>query len=506
MDDYDLSLYCPPFSMLYMVYHGWIQLSDVMTWRHARDLLGQALVYHMNYGKLSPTGKVALCDVFRPPTKEQVDAFQYGWQVGRDENKRYDWDKERDSRSRHGPFGPAAGRYAMRTTLERALRELQKPDVDIDKVKLPGNWKPLLGPLFRRAHTFRPTPVPEGVCRQSASNENRRESPKVPILEEQKEPKRKFRTTVEDADDEDDSEEPRRYTREEKGKWKPKVDRLDTETSFETQAAGCVPKPQVPVPEPSPSTFSSAQTVPSANASAGGPPVSSDNQALPSVNASTNGSWTSGNAPTSDSPATSNVQPVPAANASTPDARAIPSTQVSDHTSAALDVATKEQAGFSWQPQPQVSNQVGFETPLTNALPDMAMEGVIGIPNLFADFSIPPQANEQDSDMSVEYAEPPPQSTDFVSLKGGKRFKLDIAPELEMSAQPTMQPAMTPYPTQAFPPFAPGVQNPAASSEPSTASVPAEPRHPGRLVKPLPRRAQNAPVPQLTPLPADSRE
>ncbi|OCB92147.1 hypothetical protein A7U60_g502 [Sanghuangporus baumii] len=454
MDDYELTHYCPSHVLLYMVYHGWIKLSEVMAWRHARYQLGKGLVDNMNAPNVSASGENVLDVFYDPPDKETVDAFQDGWQVGRDETRRYDWWEDNRCRRLEGPFGKEVARYASPETQELVLRELLKPDLDIEKVNLPGNWKPLFGLLFRRKRTVQSTTAsgkPE-ESQQTANHEERREGTAMPA-EEEEGPKRKYRTTVEDVDDEDADEgnSKRRYTREEKGKWKQPI--LEPEPEPEP-----VPKPSQSTPEPHPTN-------------------------------------------TPNLPVTSHGDTIPSAN-----------------VSESFEHPVGEQASQRWPAQTSSESHHTSKESDAGKLADVSMDDVIteGADSSFSNFSAPQEVANDDNDMSVDFTGPalpqapqssvplscPPSGGDpgVVSFETGKRLKLDTAPDWQMSmqAQPSIpvqwQAQVAPLATPNFQQAVPAVPHVRTTAARQPAA---------RCVKPLPTWARNAPAPQLSPIPQD---
>ncbi|KAL5501151.1 hypothetical protein ACEPAH_9538 [Sanghuangporus vaninii] len=152
MDDYVLKDFCPPQAVLFFIYHGWIELQDVMAWEHAREALGESLVIN---SKL-PNGFQWLCDGStpdssgEPPTEDEIVTFLNGWQVSTDPTKMYSWQEDRYCRSKHGPFGRSVAIHATPTEQERVLQELQKCDLYTESIDLPDNLKRLFEPLLRR--------------------------------------------------------------------------------------------------------------------------------------------------------------------------------------------------------------------------------------------------------------------------------------------------------------------------------------------------------------------
>ncbi|KAL5501159.1 hypothetical protein ACEPAH_9546 [Sanghuangporus vaninii] len=447
MDDYDLTHYCPSHALLYMVYHGWIELGEVMVWRHARYQLGKGLVDNMNAPNVSASGKNVLDVFYNPPDKETVDAFQDGWQVGRDQTRRYDWWEDNRCRRLEGPFGKDVARYASPEKQELVLRELLKPDLDIEKVNLPGNWKPLFGLLFRRKRTLRSTTasVKPEESQQSTNYEERREGTAMPA-EEEEGPKRKYRTTVEDVDDEDadESKSKRRYTWEEKGKWK--EPRLEPEPEP-------VPKPSQSTPEPHPTD-------------------------------------------TPNLPVTSHGEAFPAANA----------LESFEHP---VDEQTSQRWPAQMSSESLFTSKENDACKLADVSMDDIVTN--GADSSFSNFSAPQEVAKDDNDMSVDFTGPvlpqAPQSSvplswppsgwnpGVVSFETGKRLKLDTAPDWQMSmqGQPSIpvqrQAQVTPQASSNFQRTVPAV-----SHAPTAAARP---------VKALPTRTRNAPAPQLSPIPQD---
>ncbi|KAL5480524.1 hypothetical protein ACEPAI_1794 [Sanghuangporus weigelae] len=450
MDDYELTHYCPSHALLYMVYHGWIELSEVMAWRHARYQLGKGLVDNMNTPNVSASGKNVLFDFYDPPDKETVDAFQDGWQVGRDETKRYDRWEDNLCRRLEGPFGKEVARYASPEKQELVLRELLKLDLDIEKVNLPGNWKPLFELLFKRKRTVQPTTASAKAeeSHESTNHEERREGTSMPA-EEEEGPKRKYRAFVEDVDDEDAGNSKRQYTREQKGKWKQPRHEPEPES---------VPKPSQSTPEPHPTDASKT-------------PVTSRGEAIPSANASGNfehpvGEEISQRRPTqtsSESRFTSNEN------------------DVSKLADVSMDGIITDGADSSFS---------DLSAPQEVAVDDS---------NMSIEFTGPalPQAPQSSAQLSWATSGGNPG---VVSFGTGKRLKLDTAPDWQMSMQ--AQPSIpVQWQAQAVPQAAVNFQQ-VMPAVPQTRTAAAQ-QPASRPIKSLPTRVANAPAPQLSPIPQD---
>lgn len=221
--DYVLTYSCSPQALLFMVCYDWIKLQDALAWRHARDLLGEALVMNSTLpnGFQWPRNENIMPHVGEPPSEDEIVAFQNGWPINTDVRKQYDWDEDGYCKIRQGLFGHIVAEYASPAQQVRIYQELQKAHPDLASVDLSEDTKRVFEPLFiKRISNVRPRstdasqPGAETKDYERASSHQDSTMPR----EEQTKGKRPVEDDVHTPDEvPDDLSESKRFGRNEKG-------------------------------------------------------------------------------------------------------------------------------------------------------------------------------------------------------------------------------------------------------------------------------------------------
>ncbi|EJC99548.1 uncharacterized protein FOMMEDRAFT_148701 [Fomitiporia mediterranea MF3/22] len=169
--EYKLEYSCTPRAILYMVFHGWIDLADAVSWKNSRHMLGLALADLASriggFEKLED-------EITEKPDNAALATFLKGWPLSRGPKKGYNWISDRRDRAKYGPFGPLLARYATPEVQEMILQTLLTSDTPLDKVNFPGNWKPFFLPLVLRKRQRVQEAKKEKVERVRVNEENRR--------------------------------------------------------------------------------------------------------------------------------------------------------------------------------------------------------------------------------------------------------------------------------------------------------------------------------------------